>query len=48
MADQDLATPHRVSADRRTISVLLVDDQRLVGAALERLLTSEQDIELHC
>jgi DNA-binding response OmpR family regulator len=30
------------------ISVLLVDDQRLVGAALERLLTGEQDIELHC
>jgi DNA-binding response OmpR family regulator len=48
MAHQDVATPHRVSADRRTISVLLVDDQRLVGAALERLLTSEQDIELHC
>jgi CheY-like chemotaxis protein len=48
MAYQDVAAPHRVSADRRTISVLLVDDQRLVGAALQRLLTSEQDIELHC
>jgi CheY-like chemotaxis protein len=48
MAYQEAATPHRVSADRQTISVLLVDDQRLVGAALERLLTSEQDIELHC
>jgi DNA-binding response OmpR family regulator len=47
MAYQEAATPHRVSADRRAISVLLVDDQRLVGAALERLLTSEQDIELH-
>jgi CheY-like chemotaxis protein/HPt (histidine-containing phosphotransfer) domain-containing protein len=30
------------------ISVLLVDDQRFVGAALERLLAGEQDIELHC
>jgi CheY-like chemotaxis protein/HPt (histidine-containing phosphotransfer) domain-containing protein len=48
MADQEAATPHRVSADRRAISVLLVDDQRLVGVALERLLTGEQDIELHC
>ncbi len=48
MAYQEAATPDRVPADRRAISVLLVDDQRLVGAALERLLTSEQDIELHC
>jgi DNA-binding response OmpR family regulator len=48
MAHQEAATPHRVSADRPAISVLLVDDQQLVGAALERLLTSEQDIELHC
>jgi len=30
------------------ISVLLVDDQRFVGAALERLLAGEPDIELHC
>jgi DNA-binding response OmpR family regulator len=30
------------------ISVLLVDDQQFVGAALERLLAGEQDIELHC
>jgi DNA-binding response OmpR family regulator len=30
------------------ISVLLVDDQRFVGAALERLLAGEEDIELHC
>jgi DNA-binding response OmpR family regulator len=48
MAYQETATPHGVSADRQAISVLLVDDQRLVGAALERLLTGEQDIELHC
>src|ERR1700736_4505113 len=48
MAYQEAATPHRVSADRRAISVLLVDDQRLVGVALERLLTGEQDMELHC
>jgi DNA-binding response OmpR family regulator len=37
-----------VLVDRRTISVLLVDDQRLVGAAFERLLEDEEDIELHC
>src|ERR1700680_293254 len=30
------------------ILVLLVDDQRFVGAALERLLAGEPDIELHC
>jgi DNA-binding response OmpR family regulator len=30
------------------ISVLLVDDQRFVGAAIERLLAGEPDIELHC
>jgi DNA-binding response OmpR family regulator len=30
------------------ISVLLVDDQRFVGATLERLLAGEPDIELHC
>ena len=28
--------------------MLLVDDQRFVGAALGRLLATEQDIELHC
>ena len=48
MAYQEAATPHRVPAARRAISVLLVDDQRLVGAALERLLASDQGIELHC
>jgi DNA-binding response OmpR family regulator len=37
-----------VLADRQAISVLLVDDQRLVGAAFERLLEDEPDIELHC
>jgi CheY-like chemotaxis protein/HPt (histidine-containing phosphotransfer) domain-containing protein len=30
------------------IVVLLVDDQRFVGAALSRLIAGEQDIELHC
>jgi PleD family two-component response regulator len=35
-------------AERPAISVLLVDNQLQVGAALERLLTGEQDIELHC
>jgi DNA-binding response OmpR family regulator len=48
MEYQEAAAPHRASAARRAISVLLVDDQRLVGVALERLLTGEQDIELHC
>jgi DNA-binding response OmpR family regulator len=32
----------------KPIVVLLVDDQRFVGAALGRLLATEQDIELHC
>jgi CheY-like chemotaxis protein/HPt (histidine-containing phosphotransfer) domain-containing protein len=32
----------------KPIIVLLVDDQRFVGAALGRLLATEQDIELHC
>lgn len=31
-----------------SISVLLVDDQRFVGLALARLLSTEKDIELHC
>jgi CheY-like chemotaxis protein len=30
------------------ITVLLVDDQRFVGTALQRLLSSEADIALHC
>jgi two-component system response regulator WspF len=34
--------------DRRAICVLLVDDQRFVGIALERLLKGEQDVQLHC
>jgi DNA-binding response OmpR family regulator len=33
--------------NRRPIAVLLVDDQRFVSLALERLLATEQDIELH-
>ena len=32
---------------RLPIVVLLVDDQRFVGAALGHLLATEQDIELH-
>jgi len=32
----------------RPIVVLLVDDQRFVGAALGRLLATEPNIELHC
>jgi DNA-binding NarL/FixJ family response regulator len=30
------------------ITVLLVDDQTLIGSALRRLLAGERDIELHC
>jgi DNA-binding response OmpR family regulator len=48
MSYQEAAIPRQVPADRQAISVLLVDDQRLVGAALERLLAGEQDIALHC
>jgi DNA-binding response OmpR family regulator len=37
-----------MTGERRALSVLLVADQRFVGAAVDRLLASEQDIELHC
>jgi DNA-binding response OmpR family regulator len=47
MASEEAPTARRVLNDRRAISVLLVDDQRFVGVAMERLLTGE-DIELHC
>ena len=30
-----------------SIPILLVDDQRFVGIAVQRLLSSEQDLELH-
>jgi CheY-like chemotaxis protein len=33
---------------QQSVHVLLVDDQRIVGAALSRLLASESDIALHC
>jgi CheY-like chemotaxis protein/HPt (histidine-containing phosphotransfer) domain-containing protein len=47
MADKALET-HRLSAeDHRPIVVLLVDDQPFVGAAVGRLLATEQDIDLH-
>jgi DNA-binding response OmpR family regulator len=48
MAYEEASTRRQVLADGRAISVLLVDDQQFVGAALGRLLTSEEDIELHC
>lgn len=34
--------------DKRSISVLLVDDQKFVGVAVGRLLASESDVQLHC
>jgi DNA-binding response OmpR family regulator len=37
-----------VDAARGSIAVLLVDDQRFVGMAVERLLAGEPDIKLHC
>ena len=36
------------SEGHRRIVVLLVDDQRFVGAAVGQLLSTESDIELHC
>lgn len=48
MAHADAETSRRMSEDRRAIAVLLVDDQRFVGAAIERWLASEDDIALHC
>jgi len=48
MPEQDLETSRTTSGDRGRIIVLLVDDQRFVGAVLERLLATELDIELHC
>jgi CheY-like chemotaxis protein/HPt (histidine-containing phosphotransfer) domain-containing protein len=46
MADKALDT-HRRSAEAPPIVVLLVDDQPFVGAAVGRLLATEQDIDLH-
>jgi DNA-binding response OmpR family regulator len=48
MAHQDAGTSRRLSEDRPAIAVLLVDDQRFVGAAVGRSLASEADIALHC
>ena len=48
MNNNNAKIPHRLSAHRRPIAVLLVDDQRFIGLAVERLLATEQDIELHC
>jgi PleD family two-component response regulator len=48
MAHQDAGTLRRLSEDRPAIAVLLVDDQRFVGAAVARSLASEADIALHC
>ena len=47
MADQDAAPPGGMSGDGQRITVLLVDDQRIVGVVLERLLATERDIEFH-
>ena len=37
-----------VQPERRSIVVLLVDDQRFVGMAVGHLLAPDKDIELHC
>ena len=47
MADQAPETHRRSAEDHRPIVVLLVDDQPFVGAAVGRLLATEQDIDLH-
>ena len=48
MAHEDAETSRQLPGDRRSIAVLLVDDQRFVGAAVGRSLASEADIALHC
>ena len=48
MTNQETGTPQSLPANRRPLVVLLVDDQPFVGAVLNRLLKTEQDIELHC
>ncbi len=48
MTRQGTETSRRLPDDRRTIVVLLVDDQRFVGVAIGHLLAAEHDIELHC
>ena len=47
MADHAPETHRRSAEDHRPIVVLLVDDQPFVGAAVGRLLATEQDIDLH-
>jgi DNA-binding NarL/FixJ family response regulator len=46
----DMSQPTQIPAGGREapITVLLVDDQRFIGLALERLFATEPDIELHC
>ena len=46
--DHALETTSRAPQGRRPIVVLLVDDQRFVGAAVGQLLAAEPDIDLHC
>jgi PleD family two-component response regulator len=48
MIDPTLDTGSPPADGPRRIVVLLVDDQRIVGAALRMMLKSEPDIELHC
>ena len=48
MIEQVPQTTRHSTEGRRPIVVLLVDDQRFVGAAVGQLLATESDIELHC
>jgi PleD family two-component response regulator len=48
MIDQIPDATRPSPAARRPIVVLLVDDQRFIGAAVGQLLAAESDIELHC
>src|SRR5437867_12008640 len=48
MIEQVPQTTRHSTEGRRPIVVLLVDDQRFVGAAVGQLLATVSDIELHC
>ena len=44
---EELAGNPTLDLERYPVTVLLVDDQRLIGEAVRRLLASEADIDFH-